>query len=219
MDGKATRKRNIMCIFAFKYHKMQTSKICVSCLEEKSLDKFYKTQNIMGKKIYTNYRSKCKKCVNKQNLQKQRDYRKLNKEKIRENEREYRMKKLLNDPLYRAKVNLGQRTRYERYAVGRMLRNAKERAVKNNLEFTINPDLITIPEFCPILEIPIYTGTKSSYKNSPSLDRIDNSKGYIDGNIAVISTLANSMKNCATLEQLLIFSKNIIKYIHNKDIV
>jgi hypothetical protein len=37
-------------------------------------------------------------------------------------------------------------------------------------------------------------------------------KGYVKGNIAVISTLANSMKANATLKELLIFAKNIKKY-------
>ncbi len=35
-----------------------------------------------------------------------------------------------------------------------------------------------------------------------SLDRIDNSKGYIPGNVAVISWRANLIKNSSTLEEL-----------------
>ena len=58
-------------------------------------------------------------------------------------------------------------------------------------------------------------GTKSNYENSPSLDRIDNSKGYIKGNVWVISQKANAMKNSATLEELKIFSTNILRYSPN----
>ena len=46
-------------------------------------------------------------------------------------------------------------------------------------------------------------------ENSPSLDRIDNSKGYVPGNIAVISMRANMIKNNASLVEL----KAIVAYI------
>lgn len=198
---------------------MQTSQQCTSCQEIKTIDQFYRTERIIGTKTYIQYRKKCKKCVNRDGLERQRIYRAKNKQRIRDKENEYRKKKLLTDPIYRAKVNAGQRNRYERYAIDRMLRNARVRALKNNLEFTLNPDSLTIPEKCPILQIPLFTGTKGNYTNSPSLDRIDNTKGYVDGNVAIISSLANSMKNCATIEQLHTFAKNIGDYIHIKDIV
>ena len=71
---------------------------------------------------------------------------------------------------------------------------------------------IIIPKICPILEVPIILGSKGNYEYTPSLDRIDNSKGYIKGNIQVISKKANSMKNSATLEELQKFCTNILRY-------
>lgn len=51
------------------------------------------------------------------------------------------------------------------------------------------------------------------------MDKIIPEKGYVKGNVRVISALANLMKNNATIEQLINFSKNIISYINGEDIV
>ena len=44
--------------------------------------------------------------------------------------------------------------------------------------------------------------------HSPSLDRIDNSLGYVKGNVAIISHRANSLKNSSTVTEL----KSILAY-------
>ena len=89
-----------------------------------------------------------------------------------------------------------------------LYRSAKKRALKKGLEFNIELKDIHIPKKCPILKVPLICSTRYS----PSIDRIYPDKGYIKGNIAVISTLANSMKANATPKELLIFSRNIKKY-------
>ena len=85
---------------------------------------------------------------------------------------------------------------------------AKKRALKKGLEFNIELKDIHIPKRCPILKVPLICSTRYS----PSIDRIYPDKGYVKGNIAIISTLANSMKANATPKELLIFAKNIKKY-------
>lgn len=45
---------------------------------------------------------------------------------------------------------------------------------------------------------------------SPSIDRKDSSKGYIKGNVWVISSIANRMKWNATKEQLLTFCQGVL---------
>lgn len=98
-----------------------------------------------------------------------------------------------------------------------MLNRARKRAEKYNLEFNLEYSDIIIPEKCPILEVPLELGTKNNYEYTPSIDRIDNSKGYIKGNIQIISKKANSMKNLASLEELKIFCTNILRYSLNNN--
>jgi hypothetical protein len=89
-----------------------------------------------------------------------------------------------------------------------LYRSAKKRALAKGLEFNIELRDIHIPKKCPILKVPLICSTRYS----PSIDRIYPDKGYVKGNIAIISTLANSMKANATPQELLIFARNIKKY-------
>lgn len=86
----------------------------------------------------------------------------------------------------------------------KMWRRAKVRATNANLPFDIEVSDILIPEYCPILGIPlvVYKGRSGGQPNSPALDRVDNGKGYVKGNIMVVSHLANMMKSSASPEQL-----------------
>src|SRR5271169_1259234 len=59
-------------------------------------------------------------------------------------------------------------------------------------------DDIIIPKECPILKIPLFIGDNAPSDNSPSIDRIDNSKGYTKDNIIIISYRANTIKNSAS---------------------
>ena len=94
-----------------------------------------------------------------------------------------------------------------------MFIRAQKRAVKKNIIFNIELSDIIIPEICPILEIPLQRNINGAGDNSPSLDKIINEKGYIKNNIRVVSRLANIMKAHATNEQILLFAKNIGKYL------
>jgi hypothetical protein len=91
----------------------------------------------------------------------------------------------------------------------KMLARAKSRAKKNNLAFNIELDDIVIPERCPLLGIKIESTEVRNSPNSPSLDKIIPEKGYIKGNVWVISNRANTLKNDATLSELKTLVENL----------
>lgn len=97
-----------------------------------------------------------------------------------------------------------------------LIQNRKSIAKKSNIEFLISElDLLkNLPETCPILGIKLSwttrKGVSGSKDNSPSLDKIDPSKGYVPGNVMWISYLANRMKSNATPDQLKIFANWIL---------
>lgn len=93
-----------------------------------------------------------------------------------------------------------------------LLSKAKERARKDNIEFNIELEDIVIPEYCPYLNIKLtHEFGKGQLESNSSIDRIDSSKGYIKGNIQIISRLANIMKSNADVETLLRFAHGVMK--------
>lgn len=88
---------------------------------------------------------------------------------------------------------------------------ARARFRQYGVEFSITEEDIVIPEFCPILETRLTKGN-GYLPNSMSLDRVDNDKGYIPGNVRVISRKANLMKSSLTINIL----EKLIKYINNE---
>lgn len=82
-----------------------------------------------------------------------------------------------------------------------LLNRAQKRAKTRGLTFNLTESDILIPSVCPILDIPIFI-SKGMSDNSISIDRVDNTLGYVRGNIQVISNKANAMKNSATPAEL-----------------
>lgn len=98
-----------------------------------------------------------------------------------------------------------------------MLKHARHRAVKYNLEYSITiEDIPQLPEYCPVFPwIKLERSQDKATDNSYTLDRIDNNKGYVKGNIKVISNRANSCKrdmNRQELEALLAYVVNEESY-------
>ena len=82
----------------------------------------------------------------------------------------------------------------------RLWKLAKARAKKKGLDFDILPEDIVVPTHCPVF--PEVKLDQSRLTTCATLDRFDNSKGYIRDNIRVISHLANSIKGFASADQL-----------------
>jgi hypothetical protein len=93
---------------------------------------------------------------------------------------------------------------------------ARQSSKERNLEFNLDVEDIVIPEYCPLLGIKLtFVFSKETRHSYYSIDRIDSSKGYIKGNVQIISLRANTMKNDATNDELLIFARNIINIYEN----
>lgn len=128
------------------------------------------------------------------NKEKRKEYRRKfredNYEHVKKQEDSYRVKEYRADP------------------VAYMWRNKKASAKHKGIEFDITEkdiaDIMT--EQCPVLGIDLRfnfgKGAGHNNDDSYSIDRIDSSKGYVKGNIQMISKRANTIKSDATLEEL-----------------
>jgi hypothetical protein len=96
---------------------------------------------------------------------------------------------------------------------------ARYRAKRKGIKFNLEISDIKIPKNCPVLKIPLTQGGSNGGPSggSPSLDRINNKKGYIKGNVQVISHRANTMKHCATNKELLLFASWVKKIYGRND--
>lgn len=90
----------------------------------------------------------------------------------------------------------------------KMLSEARRRCKKSGLPVEVTLDYIVelARDKCPILGIRLAwedDERKIVCPHSPTLDRIDNAKGYVEGNLQIISHKANMLKGNATLEELI----------------
>jgi hypothetical protein len=93
-----------------------------------------------------------------------------------------------------------------------LYRIAKKRARQANLEFTITPQDVGTPDTCPVLGIPLYFSDVRT-DNTPSLDRVDNTKGYTPGNVQVISWLANRLKQDLSIQNIRSLYQYLVRYL------
>lgn len=131
-------------------------------------------------------------------------------------------KNKLNKKMNSIKYNLSCFTENPQMFKAKSLYNsAKQRAKDKELEFDLTIDWIynkLVNGYCEVTNIEFrikdYTPDSIStviYPNSPSLDRIDNSKGYIQSNVQVVCDQFNKFKSQYTMEQTYNMAKEFIK--------
>lgn len=189
-------------------------RICKQCNIEKSIFEF-RAKNI-SKQIYSHV---CKNCRNENEREKYKEnpgikermlkngkkWRENNPEKTKEITKKFYQNNKEREKLRTATFKIEHPKEY-------LLIRAKSNAKRQCYEFNITLEDIIIPEFCPILGIELYFIPGKRTEHSPSLDRVDNNKGYIKGNVRVISNKANCMKRDLTRDMAL----KIIDYIDGK---
>ncbi len=80
-------------------------------------------------------------------------------------------------------------------------RGKKVNAIQKGIEWDINFGDLEWPTHCPVLGIELNYFNEFRDENSPSFDRKDCSKGYVKGNVYIISYRANRIKNNGTAEE------------------
>lgn len=212
------------------------AKICTCCKQEKPLSEFTK-----DKRSKDGYFRECRECKNRkmreryEKIKNDPEYqrkKKLASMKYKEEHREeIRIKAMEynNRPeVIERRANWYQNKEANKTLDERLketLARVKSRAKLKAVPFDLTLDDLkkAYTPICPILNIelnwydPKNEGGRA--EDTPALDRIDPKKGYVKGNIAFISTLANMMKSSATRKQIEVFCKNIFKYLDGEDIV
>ncbi len=88
------------------------------------------------------------------------------------------------------------------YYLKRALTAVKSKSKRKGIPFSITASDLSMPTHCPILGIELQYNAGGAADNSPSLDRIIPNLGYVPGNVIIISSRANRIKNNATVEEL-----------------
>lgn len=162
--------------------KLSDTKICLWCKEELSQSLFSKCRNSRD-----GLQSRCKKCDNEYN-KKRRE--RIGKTEMRKKYNEYR-KSRLNDFDYR---------------ISALWSASKQRAVANNREHSITKqdlkDLFPSDFRCPVFGFELEWGDAGFRETSPSIDRIDSTRGYTKDNVQIISWKANRIKSYATIDEI-----------------
>ena len=108
----------------------------------------------------------------------------------------------MKDPAWAEKYRKANRSYWLANREKVQFNTARYQAKRRGLEFTIKFEDVVWPDVCPALGVRLERKPKGPCDWSPSLDRIDNSKGYVPGNVIVVSMRANRIKTNAAVSEL-----------------
>ena len=160
---------------------MTEEKTCIRCHVKKPLLLF--TVNNANK---TGIASHCKEC----DAAASKKQKEQNPDKVKEYSRKYTSKMRLDF----------------NYRLQTLINASKQRALLKNREHSITVDdliaLWPVDGNCPVFGFPLQFNSGGFRETSPSVDRIDSTKGYTLDNIQILSWKANRIKAFATVEEL-----------------
>ena len=128
---------------------------------------------------------------------KNKEWRRRNKEHLADYQRRY-----FSAPGARKRASEWRRKWAARNIEHNLLNAARRTAKVKGLPFNIVLSDIVIPAACPVLGIELQRVGGARTHNSPSIDRIVPSLGYVKGNVIVVSWRANRLKADASREEL-----------------
>lgn len=82
-------------------------------------------------------------------------------------------------------------------------RECKCDAKAAGVRFNLRAEDVIVPKRCPVFGVLLKVNSGRVGTNSPTVDRLVPARGYVKGNVAVISHRANTIKNDASLKELL----------------
>ena len=129
--------------------------------------------------------------------------------KCRSCDQEYqKARRVLNKDhrLQYAKAYQTNRRKDFEYRLKMLLNASKQRAALKQREHSITlediKELYPVDGNCPVFGFALEFNNAGFRETSPSIDRIDSSKGYTRDNVQIISWKANRLKSYATVEDL-----------------
>jgi len=156
-------------------------KKCHKCKEEKPFSAFSKN-SVASDKL----QSRCRACDKK--------YQEARRVKFKEEQREY------------GRNYVAQKRKDPDWRLVQLLHQAKARSRSKGLEFDLTnealKDKYPADGKCPVYGFYLEWGNSGFREKSPSIDRIDSTKGYTKDNIQIISWKANRLKADFTLEDI-----------------
>lgn len=111
-------------------------------------------------------------------------------------------------------INEYHKSRYDKERYKILWEAARTRAAKSNIEFSLSKEnikkVINVG-LCQATNLPFEISSNRRGPYSPSIDRIDNSKGYSDNNCLVVCWCFNAGKNHFNIEDYIKICKKVVE--------